>query len=52
MSDENINKERKDNPEEVQGMRVKTDIKAGGDPEVPGATGDPEVPGFSPGGPA
>lgn len=46
MTEEETRKE--DQPKEAESLKVKTNIKAGGDPEVPGATGDPEVPGFTP----
>lgn len=44
MNEENLNKEREDQPQEAESLKVKTNIKAGGDPEVPGFAVDPELP--------
>jgi hypothetical protein len=46
MKDEDVSNatEPKDE-QEAESLKVKTNVKAGGDPEVPGFAVDPELPG-------
>jgi len=49
MKEEDVNKaeEQQDKLQEVESLKVKTNIKAGGDPEPPDEATDPETPGVA-----
>lgn len=43
MKEEDVNQEEADKGQEAESLKVKTNLKAGGDPEPPGAVGDTPI---------